>query len=227
MTRTEPVMTDAPLVRVPDWLVPAFLAGGAVGVIAYVTSWGVAGVLTPDYDALRQAISELFALGAPSGPRSLMIAVLVVTGLGLGPFGYALERTLPVKGRVAPALVAIAGIMIGLVALFPCSFGCPGAGTTFTDTAHSVTAGLGYAALIIAPIAFGWRLREAMPGFSRISLVLGGLALVGFVVRYSGYSELPLPGLQQRVLNTLADAWYVVAAIVGFRLWRDQRTPKP
>lgn len=209
-----------PVVRVPDRLVPLFLVGGGAGVIAYVTSWIVAGVITPDYDPLRQAISELFALGTPTAPRVLMIVILVVTGLGLGPFGYALERTLPVKGRVAPALVALSAIMIGLVGLFPCSFGCPGAGTTFTDTAHTTTAAIGYLALIVAPIVFGWRLREAMPMFARISLWLGGLALVGFVIRYSGVIELPLAGLQQRLLNTLADAWYVVAAVVGLRRWR-------
>lgn len=218
-------MSDhGPGLRVPDRLVVPFLVAGAVGVIAYVSTWLLAGVLTPDYDPLRQAISELFALGAPTGPRVMLSVVLVVTGLGLGPFGFALERTLPVRGWVGPWLSALSAVMIGLVAVFPCSAGCPGAAFAFTDRMHTITAGLGYLALILAPVAYGLRLRRVMPRFAAASLALGGLALAGFVVRYTGLFELPLGGLQQRTLNTLADAWYVLAAVVGIRRWRTMDT---
>lgn len=211
------------MIRVPDRAVVPVLVAGACGVVAYVAAWALAGVLTPEYDALRQAISELFASGAPPLPRIMLTVILVVTGLGLGPFGFALERTLPVQGRVGPWLVALAAVMIGLVGAFPCTEGCPGAATSTTDLLHTVTAAIGYLALILAPVAYGLRLREALPRFATVSLVLGGLALVGFVVRYTGLFDLPLGGLQQRLLNTLADLWYVVAAVVGIGRWRAAR----
>lgn len=206
--------------RLPDRAVVPLLVAGAVGVVLYVGTWAWAGAVTPGYDPLRQAISELFAIGAPSGPRWALTVILVVTGLGLGPMGFALERTLPARGMVGPLLIALSAVMIGLVGLFPCTATCPGWGASTTDTLHSLTAAIGYLALIVAPIAYGVRLRVAMPGFATASLLLGGIALVGFALRYAGVVDLPLAGLQQRVLNTVADAWYVLAAVVGVRRWR-------
>ena len=41
------------------------LIAGIAGVTLYVGTWFVLGLLAPGYDPLRQAISELFDLGAP------------------------------------------------------------------------------------------------------------------------------------------------------------------
>ena len=46
-------------------------------------------------------------------------------------------------------------------------------------------------------------------------LVLGGAATIGFLVRNLGVDV--FGGLQQRVFNTLADAWYVLAAVAVLR----------
>lgn len=185
---------------------------GMLGVTFYVVSWAVAGVLTPDYDPLRQAISETFALGTPIVPATLVRVSLVVSGLALVAFAWALDRGLPGTGRAGPVVCAVSGVLTVFVVAFPCTAGCPGAGASFTDSMHVVVAGGGYLALLVTPILVALRVRGHMPVFARWSLALGGLALLGFLVRSLGVEV--LPGLQQRTFNTIADAWYVLAGAV-------------
>lgn len=198
-----------------------------VGVVAYVGTWATLGVVAEGYDPLRQAISELFDLAAPAWQRRTLAGVLLVTGIALLPVGPVLDRVLPGRGRLGPALAVLAGVGTLTVAFFPCTAGCPGVGTTFTDTMHTILAGGGYIGLVTAPLAFAWRLRHtAWRDLALAGLVLGGVATLGFVVRNLGVDA--LAGLQQRVFNTLADAWYVLAAVVALRRGQSaavRRTP--
>lgn len=188
-----------------------------VGVLVYVATWAVLGVLADGYDPLQQAISELFDLSVPVWQRRTLAGVLLVTGLALLPVGPVLDRLLPGEGRLGPALAVLAGLGTMTVAFFPCTEGCPGNGTSLTDTMHTVLAGGGYVGLVAAPLAFAWRLRDtAWRDLAVAGVVLGGLATVGFLVRNLGGID-AYAGLQQRVFNTLADAWYVLAAAVVLR----------
>ncbi len=199
-----------------------------VGVVAYVATWFVLGLLADDYDPLRDAISQLFDLGAPAWQRRTLAGVLLVTGVALLPVGPVLDRVLPGTGRLGPLLAVVAGLGTTAVAFFPCTAGCPGAGTSFTDTMHVVLAGGGYVGLVLAPLAFAWRLRgTAWRDLAVAGLVLGGLATAGFVVRNLGVDA--LGGLQQRVFNTLADAWYVIVAVAVLRRTQSssRSTPDP
>lgn len=208
---------DAPVPRWAAWTAVA----GAVGVVLYVSAWAVAGTLIPGFDPLRQAISETFATGVPATPRVLVTAALLLTGVLLTAAGPALHRGLPGTGLVGPVLVAVSGLGTIAVAFAPCSAAdCPGSATSTVDTLHTVTAGVSYLALITAPVAFAVRVRARNPAFATVSAVLGGLAVLGFVLRYSGVVP-ALPGLQQRLFNTVADLWYVVAAIEVVRRRRD------
>lgn len=195
----------------PGWTRVAAVLGAA-GVLGYVLSWGAAGVLYEGYDPLRQAISELFARGAPAVPSWLLRGALVVTGILLVPLAAALHRGLPGTGWAGPVSAALSGVLTVAVAFFPCTAGCPGAGATVTDTAHALTAGGAYLTLIAAPLLFAWRLRGHDDRFAGVSAILGALALAGFLAHASGVAD-GLAGLQQRVFNTVADAWYVLAAV--------------
>ncbi len=197
---------------VPRWVAPVAVAG-ASGVGAYVGAWLLAGLWTPGYDATRQAISELFALGAPVGPATLLRIVLIVSGMLTLGFAVALDRGLPGHGRAPAISAAISGATTALVVAVPCSSGCPGFGASLTDTLHVVVAGTSYATLVATPLLVARRIRGHNDRFARVSLVLGGFALLGFVVRNLGIGD-PIGGLQQRVFNTTADLWYVLAAIV-------------
>ncbi|MBW3621581.1 MAG: DUF998 domain-containing protein, partial [Actinobacteria bacterium] len=119
---TPPATTDSEGddARVPRWAVVTSSAG-AVGVMAYVSAWATAGVLIPEFDPLRQAISETFATGVPDGPRLLVTGALIATGVLLTADGPALHRGLPGEGLLAPALVTISGLGTIAVAFAPCS----------------------------------------------------------------------------------------------------------
>jgi hypothetical protein len=211
---------------VPRWVRGA-LWFGLAAVVVYVAGWAVAGQLRGDYDPAEQAISELFALGAPWTSRGPLVVGLVLSGLAFLLLAPALHRALPGRGRLGPLLVVVAGVgTLGVVAA-PCTDGCPGTGTSTTDTWHAVTAGVGYGALVLAPLAFAWRIRRALPGLARWSAIIGGAGLTLFAVAVLGLVE-AAPGLQQRLFNTVADAWYVLVAVWVLR--RDaaaRRTPAP
>jgi hypothetical protein len=196
---------------VPLWVRGA-LWFGLVAVVVYVAGWALAGRIRADHDPREQAISELFALGAPWSSRGLLLAGLVLSGLAFLWLAPALDRALPGRGRLGPALVVVAGLgTLGVVAA-PCTESCPGTGTSTTDTWHAITAGVGYGALVLAPVAFAWRLRWARPALARWSVIIGGTGLVLFAVYALGLVD-AVPGLQQRVFNTIADAWYVLVAV--------------
>ncbi len=216
MTSSDPL----PPPRTGDETARLAIIGGA-GVVLYVAGWLFAGLLRPGYDPLRQAISELFEVGAPQPSGLVMRLGLLTSGVALTLFAVALRRGLPGRPLAAPISSVIAGTFTLAVIAFPCTDGCPGAGTTFTDTMHSVTAGIGYLGLIFVPILAGWHLRSRDQRFSRVSLAIGLVGLAGFLVRYLAVDA--FGGLQQRSFNTLIDVWYVLAAAY---IVRRVRTPE-
>lgn len=220
MTNPSVVREDA--VAPHPWAAPVAVAG-VLGVLAYIATWVSGGVLWDGYDPTRQAISELFAIGAPAGARVPLSLGLALSGVGLTAFGWAMHVGLPGTSRLGPTLAVVSGIMTVAVVFFPCTAECPGAGSSLTDTMHVVTAGAGYVALMLAPLAAGWRVRHHLPGLARASWLLGGVALGLFLARTAGFAP-EYSGLQQRIFNTIADAWYVVAAVVIIRRQRRAHT---
>lgn len=184
----------------------------AWGVTAYVASWLVAGLLITDYDPFTQAISETFALGAPTATRVVVTVSLVVTGALLVAFGPALDRVAPGSGRGVMWLAMVSGVATMLVAAAPCTQGCPGFGTTPLDTLHVTFATIGYIALIATPIALAWRVRDHLPSVARWSLAVGVVA--GLVFLVANTVDTGMQGLLQRTYNTLADLWYVAIGLV-------------
>lgn len=183
-----------------------------VGLGTYIGGWFIAGRVRAGYDPREQAISELFELAAPWSSRGWVVAGLLLSGVALIAFGPALDRGLPGTGRLGPLLVVTSGVFTVLVVGAPCSPGCPGTGTAWNDTAHTITAGVGYVSLVLAPLAFAWRLRAVAPRLAAWSLVIGGLAVTGFAVRYLGVVP-RWAGAQQRLFNTVADLWYLGVAV--------------
>jgi hypothetical protein len=217
-TGRPPAVATVPL---PRW-VRGSLWFGLVAVTLYIAGWALAGRVRPGYSPATQAISELFELGAPWTSRGLLTVGLALSGIAFLVLAPALHRALPGDGILGPALVVLAGVgTLGVLAA-PCTEGCPGFGTTATDTWHVITAGLGYSALASAPLAFGWRLRRDWPDLARWSAIIGGLSVTLFVIHVAGLVP-TLTGLQQRVFNTVADAWYV---LVAFWLLRRDAGPR-
>jgi hypothetical protein len=204
---------------------PAWVRGslwfGLVAVVLYIAGWALAGQLRRGYDPTEQAISELFEIGAPWASRGLLVVGLALSGLAFLLLAPALDRSLPGHGRLGPGLVVLAGVgTLGVLAA-PCTPGCPGFGTTTTDSWHVITAGTGYGALASAPLAFAWRLRRDAPTLARWSAIVGALSVGLFAVHVSG-AVTTATGLQQRLFNTVADAWYVLIVLAVLRAERPR-----
>lgn len=189
---------------------------GGLGVAAYVAAWAVAGWWSEGYSPVTESISALYAVGAPPGPARLLVAVLVVTGLLLLPFAWALHVGLPGGGRAGPVVCAAGGVATVLLATAPCSAGCPGLGASPADTLHVALGTAAYASLAGAPLLFALRLAGHDPGLAAASAVLGGLGAVGLLLRALGVAG-GATGLLQRIANTTADGWYVLAAVAVHR----------
>jgi hypothetical membrane protein len=162
-----------------------------VGPAVFITTWAALGATAEGYDPTRTAISRLAAIGAPTRPA--MTGGLVVLAGGMGLYAAAIRR------RPAWVLAAANGLATLAVAALPL-------GSTH-DTAHGVSAGLGYVTLaaiplLSAPALHGRARRAAAVAAGTVS----GLCLLATTV-------VDRDGLLQRVGLTVAQLWVVASAL--------------
>ena len=202
--------------RVAGWL-------GLVGPLVYVATWAVAGATRDGYSPLRDAISQLAEVGASTSIP--MNTAFVIFGLTALPFAPAVTRTLPGAGPALTWAIAVAGLGTIGAAVFPCTTGCPGPGASLTDTGHTVTATIGYAALALAPLLAGRAVRHqsGWGGYATASIVIGMVGSVGLVAWAANAGGATHSGLLQRTFNTLLDAWWAGTAVVVLRRQRQSR----
>ncbi|MGH2730570.1 MAG: DUF998 domain-containing protein [Actinomycetota bacterium] len=168
---------------------------GIAGVVTFVTSWVIAGLLRDGYSPMHDAISRLAERGAPH--RWIVVAGMVAFGLGALAFAGVLRRH-------ASIAMTVAGISSFGVAVFPCSAGCPGP-ETVTDTGHILFAGVHYVALTLVPIL------QSRSVFARAVIGVAGTALSLHALGFG-----PNGALQRLGLTTL-DLWLVISALTAFR----------
>lgn len=191
---------------------------GILGPTLYVATWAVAGAVRPGYDPVRQAISELAEVGSATQPW--MTAAFVLFGLTAFPFAATLRRALPGDTRPIVVTVVVCGLATMAAGLFPCTQGCPGpGGGSLTDDGHAVAAIVGYLTLMAAPGLTGVLLLRADRSWRTFAIwslaaaAVGSAAMLLWVLGAFGAAG----GAGQRAFNTLADVWWVTAAVVALR----------
>lgn len=196
--------------RLGGWL-------GIIGPAAYVATWAVLGATRSGYDPVSQAISELAEVGAATQPA--MSAAFMFFGLAALPFAVALGRVLPGTGRPVAIAAAVCGLATFGAAFLPCTPGCPGPGTTFTDSGHSVVAIIGYIALMAAPLLTGRLLLSAGPSWRTFALwsLVAGVAGTMLMLVWSLGIFGGAGGAGQRTFNTIADVWWLTAGVLILR----------
>lgn len=177
-------------------------AGLVAGPIAFISAWALAGAITPGYSPIREHISDLAAVDAPT--RGLMNVGFTAFALSVGAAVVPARRFL--GGPAAALLGANVALTIG-IALAPLGESPDG------DRVHAVVAGLGYLALAgMAPSASATlakrsrRLGLASLGVGAASLACLGLSLVR-----------PEPGLWQRAGIAVTDAWLITMGVLAAR----------
>jgi hypothetical protein len=188
---------------------------------------GIAGVVTPSYDATRDLISA-----AQLGPYGFLVTLPLAAGGTLTVvFASLLQRTLPSGNPIGPALLIVRGFGTLLAAAFLADLG----------PVHTAGGLLQVIGLVGGSLAFGiglfflaGRMRED-ESWERlapytVATALGSLAVLGLFVglgsRYVGDTTAPLSavgGLIQRLLTVATWAWNIV--IGAWLLLRPATSP--
>lgn len=187
---------------VSSLLAPVFFVGGTV----------VAELMSPGFDPIRQTISELAAVDAPT--QVFMTLMFVLTGVcHLISAVFAPGLWLP--GRIA---LGLAGIALLAVAAFP----LPAEGTS---PEHRYAAMAGFVLLALWPV-LSMRLGRQYPWLLRPTwAVLSTLAVGATCVAFAWIEAQPdatTVGLAERVAAYLESAWPAVVVLVMW--WHQKRT---
>lgn len=170
-------------------------SGVIVGPLAFISAWAVSGAITEGYSPIRDHISDLAAIDAPTRPlMSVGFAVFTVAvASAVGP----LRRLIGTPGSIA---LGINAALSGGVALAPLGVSPDG------DRLHQVVAGAGYLALAALGPASAPALAKRHPTFAKASVGVGVFSLACLVASLSSDGT---SGFWQRAGITATDAWLV------------------
>lgn len=196
--------------------------GNVCGMLAPIL-WASAiifcGSLRPEYSHFSQYISELGERGS-STEVIMRYGAFVPTGLmhiAFAAFLFVVFKGSPVA-KFAAMLIAVNGIARIGAGMFPCEVGCALPRLLLSQKLHSLSAGVGFFALIGASLLWGilFRRYQSFQCLSAYSIASGCLALV-FLALMSWSAELRMgTGLYERLSTGLLSLWMLVFAV---RLW--------
>ncbi len=199
------------------------LVCGILSSLLYVGTDILAGTLYAGYSFTSQAISELFAIGAPTGP--LVVPLFTVYDVLLVAFALGVWMS---AGRNRAlrftALTMVGGAANGLVLwpFFPMHM--RGVEATFTDTMHITLAAVGVIFALLAvgfgATAFGKRFRFYSIGTILILLV-PGISVFLQAPQLAANLSTPWTGVAERISTYGYLLWQTMLAIVLLRAEKD------
>ncbi len=189
-----------PATEPPHALDRILSAGLIVGPTAFISAWAISGAVTEGYSPIRDHISDLAAIGAPT--RTLMNVGFSVFAASVAAAAIPTRRLLGTPAAIALGANALLSVGIALAPLGQSDAG---------DRAHAVVAGLGYLALAVtapsaAPVLMkrSRRMGVASVAVGAVSMACLGLSLVR-----------PEAGLWQRAGITSTDAWLIAMGVLA------------
>jgi len=196
---------------------------GIVSSLLYVAMNIVGAMQFEGYDSASQAVSELFAIGAPSRPVWVLLGIVyqvLVIAFGWGVWASAgRNRAL----RVVGGLLLAYGV-VGLAApFFPMHM--RGAGATLTDTMHKILT-MVTVLLMLTAIGFGaaaFRKWFRFYSIATIVILLVFGALTGLdAPRIEANLPTPWVGVTERINIGVFLLWVVVLAVALLRTQGDK-----
>lgn len=196
---------------------------GILSPLIFVVTDIVAGMMYPGYSFTSQAISELFAIGAPTSG----FVVLFFTVADVLLIAFALGVWISVDRNWALRIMAVmmtGNAINGLVLwnFFPMHM--RGAEMTFTDTMHVALAGTGVIFVLLALVFGAIAYRNWFRYYTVVTILL--LLTSGIVFLYAPDvgANLPTPwlGLSERISTYVVELWMVVLAIVILRVEKEK-----
>lgn len=203
------------------WLLMCGIAGAALYPLADI----LASTRYPGFSYRDQAVSELFAIGAPTSALVVTLFSISSTLLLL----FAIGIWMSANGR---RLVKWLSVMMALNALdalvlwnfFPMHM--RGDEPGFTDTMHGLLAidPFLFAAIVMAAVAFRGPFR-----FYTVATILftTALAVMGFSYVTAVFTNQPTPwmGAFERAAQYTTNVWYAVFAVMLLRQQQSQESP--
>jgi len=190
------------------------LSCGALAALLYMGTDISASLLYPGYSYQSQAVSELFAIGAPTRlwtATLLSISSILVFAFSLGIWGFAGSRRLLRALALAFAGSAVIGLLIWTA--FPMHM--RGVERSFTDTMH-----LALASNPFVLLSLGLAI-SAIPGRFRLYSLGTAAAMLTFAIPAFSYAKavdlnLPTPwlGATERLSQYIYALWQLALAIV-------------
>jgi hypothetical protein len=209
------------------------LACGVAGAALYPAADIVASARYPGFSYRDQAVSELFAIGAPTS--DFIVPLFTLSSLGI--FLFAVGIWMSANGR---RLVQVAAAMIALNAIdalvlwnfFPMHM--RGVEPTFTDLMHGLLAIDPFllAGIILAAIAYPGRFRAYTIATITLSTALA-LTAVRYIPAVVAGDPTPWMGAAERAGQYATNIWYATFAIMlmraapGRSYSQGQRIPSP
>lgn len=192
----------------------ALLLGGIAAALVYVLTDIGAGLASPGYAFADQAVSELFAIGAPTS--RVVVVLFSLSSLLLLAFAYGVWLSAAGDKRIrvlATMFACSASVGLTLWLVFPMHM--RGAEKSFTDTMHLVLATNPFVmlTLVVAMSAFeGWF------RWCTLATTLGMLLLAMLAFRHAAAlgADLPTPGLglAERASQYLYLLWQVGLSVI-------------
>ena len=203
--------------------VTLYKVGNLCGILAplwWASAIVFCGSLRPEYSHFTQYISELGERGS-STEFIMRYAGFLPTGLmhmAFAAFLYVAFRGSQLA-VIAAMLLAINGLARIGAGMFPCEPGCVGSELSLSQQLHSLSARIGFFALIGAAVTWGIFLQRyrSLRGLSLYSVGSGTVGLV-FLLLMAWSAELKAgTGLYERLSSGVLSLWVLVFAA---RLWR-------
>lgn len=194
------------------------LACGVLSSLAYFLSWIVGPTLWPGFDSNSQAVSELYAIGAPSRPVMLLFGTAwAVFTLAFG-FGVLLSAGSKGALRVVGWLL----ILFGVISLAgpDVPMHQRGEPRSLTDTLHIAMAIVDSALIFLivgfGAVAFGAAFKRYSIASILVMLAFGALAAMD-APKLAANEPTPWLGLTERIDIGAYLLWAIVLALA---LWR-------
>jgi len=188
------------------------LGCGIVGAALYPLSDVFAAMRYPGFSYRDQAVSELFAIGAPTS--TLVVSLFTASSTLLLLFAFGLWMSANGNRWVRPMAVMMALNTIDALTLwnfFPMHM--RGVQPTFTDTMHGVLAidPFVLAALILGAKAFPGRFR-AYTIITIVFTTLLALTAIAYVRAFMANEPTPWMGISERAGQYATNVWYAALA---------------
>lgn len=204
-----------------------FLTCGVIAPLIYIATDIAAARLYPGYSYRDQAVSELFAIGAPTATMVVHLFTLSSALFVLFSVGLCLSMQSSVLRLMALMILLNAVDSLMLWNFFPMHM--RGAALTLTDTMHAILAINPFVLATIALAIFGFK-----GWFRYYSIVIFVVVLLSatvsflYVPQVAANQDSPGFGLAERIAQYAHQSWHsVLAVLVLHRLSDDPATIRP